>query len=50
MTEDEAHEIIESFGGIDEVEWIVNNNLTYVLNPNHQLNIAFKIVKGDFYG
>lgn len=48
MTEDEAHEIIRSFGGIDEVEWIVNNHLMYVLNHNHQLNIAFKIVKGDF--
>lgn len=47
MTKQDAHELVESFGGIDEVEWLVNNNLMYVLNPNHDLNIALKILKGD---
>ncbi|ARB06802.1 hypothetical protein BRC2024_OQYPJBKP_CDS_0028 [Acinetobacter phage vB_AbaM_Highwayman] len=47
MTKQDAYELVESFGGIEEVEWLVNNNLMYVLNPNHDLNIALKILKGD---
>uniref|UniRef100_A0AAU8KVZ6 Uncharacterized protein n=2 Tax=unclassified bacterial viruses TaxID=12333 RepID=A0AAU8KVZ6_9VIRU len=47
MTKQDAYELVESFGGIEEIEWLVNNNLMYVLNPNHDLNIALKILKGD---
>lgn len=47
MNKQEAYELLEAWGGYEEVKRITEENLMYVLNPNHQLNVALRVVEGD---
>lgn len=45
MTLQEAYELVNSYGGYEEVKRITGEKLMYVLNLNHQLNVALKIIE-----